>query len=56
MSEDGHHAHIVCPRCLNVTEIDECHVSHALSKIAQEHDIHVAGHLLEVYGLCAPCR
>ncbi len=56
MSEDGHHAHIVCPRCLNVIEIDECHLSHALNKIAQDHDIHVVGHLLEVYGLCAPCR
>ena len=56
MSQDGHHAHIVCPRCLKVIEIDECHLTHALSKIAQEHDIHVAGHLLEVYSLCAPCR
>ena len=26
MSEDGHHAHIVCPRCLKVIEIDECHL------------------------------
>ena len=56
MSADGHHAHIVCPRCLKVIEIDECHLSRALSKIEQEYDIHVAGHLLEVYSLCAPCR
>ena len=56
MSAEGHHAHIVCPRCLKVVEIVECHLTDALRQIAQEYDIHEAGHLLEVYGVCPRCR
>ena len=56
MSAEGHHAHIVCLLCREVIEIVECYLTDALRRIAQEYDIHEAGHLLEVYGVCPRCR
>jgi Fur family ferric uptake transcriptional regulator len=55
MPENGHHAHIVCPRCSKVTDIEECEVEELIERVANEHNVLMAGHLLELYGVCTEC-
>lgn len=52
---DGHHAHIVCTRCNTVIELGECRVGDLIDELAEQHQVKLTGHLLELYGLCADC-
>lgn len=56
MPEDGHHAHIICPKCQRVIEIDECEIEGLLEEIVARHNVKISGHLLELYGECEHCR
>lgn len=56
MPEDGHHAHIICPKCQRVIEIDDCEIEGLLEEIVSRHNISLSGHLLELYGECENCR
>jgi Fe2+ or Zn2+ uptake regulation protein len=56
MPEGGHHAHIICPKCQRVIEIDDCEIEDLLEEIVARHDIKISGHLLELYGECEHCR
>jgi Fur family ferric uptake transcriptional regulator len=52
---DGHHAHLVCPYCLETKELDDCFV-HDLDEIVQQnYQRKVSGHLLEIYSYCDNC-
>jgi Fur family ferric uptake transcriptional regulator len=56
MPEDGHHAHIICPKCQRVIEIDDCEIEGLLDEIITRHHIKINGHLLELYGECEHCQ
>jgi Fur family ferric uptake transcriptional regulator len=55
MSEDGHHSHIVCTRCYNVIEVDDCFVESLSEELEARYNFRLTGHLLEFYGTCADC-
>lgn len=56
MPESGHHAHIICPQCSRVTEIDECAIEDLLHALGSQYNIEFSGHVLELYGKCEQCR
>jgi Fur family ferric uptake transcriptional regulator len=53
---DGHHHHVVCTGCGTVIEFDDCGLDTLASELEAKTGIHIIGHLLEFYGLCADCR
>ena len=55
MPENGHHAHIICPGCHKVTELDDCPFDEQLQEIADMHGIQLTGHILELFGYCPAC-
>ncbi len=55
MPENGHHAHIVCPGCHKVTELDTCPLDSQLEQMAHQYGIALSGHILEVFGFCPTC-
>ncbi len=52
---DGHH-HLVCQECGSVQDFDGCALCDAWAPVAQAEGFEVAGHLLEVFGLCRACQ
>lgn len=52
---DGHH-HLVCRGCGGVQDFDGCALCDAWTPTAEAEGFEVAGHLLEVFGLCKSCR
>lgn len=55
--EDGHHHHLVCMNCATTVEFHDCTLADDLSQqLAIRHNFQIAGHLLEIYGLCADCQ
>ncbi|HEC22939.1 MAG TPA: transcriptional repressor [Chloroflexi bacterium] len=55
MTQEGHHAHIVCTHCHATIELDDCHVGQLVQELEARYNIRLAGHLLEFYGLCPSC-
>lgn len=55
MPESGHHAHIICPQCSRVIEIDECEIDGLLETLGEHNNVQITGHLLELYGKCSQC-
>ena len=56
MPKNGHHAHIICPQCSRVTEIDDCAVEGLLDEWGEHHNVDISGHVLELYGACEECQ
>lgn len=55
--EDGRHHHLVCMNCATTVEFYDCTLADELSQqLASRHQFKIAGHLLEIYGLCADCQ
>jgi Fur family ferric uptake transcriptional regulator len=55
-ARDAHHHHLVCTRCSDVIEIEEC-CSEALEKrIAAKHGFEAVTHRLEFFGICPGCQ
>ena len=55
--EDGHHHHLVCTQCADSVEFDDCTLADELcQQLATQHQFQIAGHMLEIYGLCANCQ
>lgn len=52
---DGHH-HLVCQGCGAVQDFDGCALCDAWAPVAEAVGFGVAGHLLEVFGLCRGCQ
>jgi Fe2+ or Zn2+ uptake regulation protein len=52
----GHHHHLVCNDCGEVTDLDECHFGHALAEVSQQTGFQIDSHLVEIYGLCTSCQ
>jgi len=51
----GHHHHIVCSNCGNISDFENCDISDLLAEIARRTGYEIDAHRLEVYGLCAQC-
>jgi Fur family ferric uptake transcriptional regulator len=54
--DDGHHHHLVCTRCSDVVEIEQC-FPHELEKdIASRNGFKQVTHKLEFFGICPRCQ
>lgn len=56
MMHDGHHHHVICTACKRFFEFDDCGLEALTQSLEETLDIHISGHLLEFYGLCAACQ
>jgi Fur family ferric uptake transcriptional regulator len=54
--DDGHHHHLVCTRCAEVVEIDECFSGEIESRIAAANGFKSVTHKLEFFGICPECQ
>lgn len=52
----GHHHHLVCTRCGEILDLDECHFGNALTAVSQQTNFTIDSHLVELYGTCAQCQ
>jgi|WetSurMetagenome_2_1015567.scaffolds.fasta_scaffold595550_2 Fur family transcriptional regulator, ferric uptake regulator len=55
MPENGHHAHIICPGCHKVTELESCPFETQLEQIAEENGIRLTGVIVELFSYCPAC-
>ena len=53
---DGHHHHLICVRCNEVIEFDECTAGDILEELSQKYNFQVQSHLLELHGICGNCQ
>ncbi len=51
----GSHHHLICNRCHDVIEFDECSAAPLMEQVAKQFNFHVSSHLLELHGLCKDC-
>jgi Fur family ferric uptake transcriptional regulator len=54
--DDGHHHHLVCTRCAEVIEIEECSMHELEERIAVENGFKAVTHRLEFFGICHGCQ
>jgi Fur family ferric uptake transcriptional regulator len=54
--DDGHHHHLVCVRCTEVVEIDECFPEEIERGIADRSGFKSVTHRLEFFGVCPRCQ
>jgi len=54
--DDGHHHHLVCVRCAEIVEIDECSMNQLEERIAIRNGFKAVTHKLEFFGLCPQCQ
>ncbi len=54
--DDGHHHHLVCTRCSEVVEIEECFTVELEEKIAARSGFKAVTHKLEFFGICPGCQ
>jgi Fur family ferric uptake transcriptional regulator len=52
---DGHHHHVICTGCNQVIEFEDCGLDGLAAELEKRLNFHIAGHLLEFYGLCSAC-
>ncbi len=53
---EGHHHHLVCTRCAQVVEIEECFVEVIEKRLAARNRFKAVTHKLEFFGLCPDCQ
>src|ERR1017187_1488628 len=54
--DDGHHHHLVCTKCSEVVEIEECFPKKIEEKIAARNGFKSVTHKLEFFGICPHCQ
>ncbi|HUR47594.1 MAG TPA: transcriptional repressor [Candidatus Saccharimonadales bacterium] len=54
--DDGHHHHLVCTRCSDVVELDECFPHELEKEIAHRNGFKHVSHKLEFFGICPRCQ
>lgn len=52
----GHHHHLVCTRCAEVVEIEECFSKGMEKRIAAQNGFKAVTHKLEFFGICPDCQ
>jgi Fur family transcriptional regulator, ferric uptake regulator len=55
-NDDGHHHHLVCTRCSEVVEIEECFPAEVEKRIATANGFKAVTHKLEFFGICPDCQ
>jgi Fur family ferric uptake transcriptional regulator len=55
-NDDGHHHHLVCTKCSEVVEIDECFPRKIEKQIAAKNRFKGVTHKLEFFGICPECQ
>jgi Fur family transcriptional regulator, ferric uptake regulator len=55
-NDDGHHHHLVCTKCSEVVEIDECFPHKIEKQIAAKNHFKSVTHKLEFFGICPECQ
>ena len=53
---DGHHHHLVCTKCSEVVEIQECFPGEIEKRIAAANGFKAVTHKLEFFGICPDCQ
>jgi Fur family transcriptional regulator, ferric uptake regulator len=53
---DAHHHHLVCSSCGATVEVEAPELEEWVARVARSHGYAVAGHTLEVSGMCRRCR
>ena len=56
LSQGDHHHHLICSACGRVTEFADPGIDTAIAVNAERYAFDLAGHSLELYGLCDMCR
>jgi Fur family ferric uptake transcriptional regulator len=54
--DDGHHHHLVCTRCSDIVEIEECFPEELQRRIAAANGYAKVTHRLEFFGVCPRCQ
>jgi Fur family transcriptional regulator, ferric uptake regulator len=54
--EDDHHHHLICVRCSEVVEIEDCFPPELEEKIAAGNGFKSITHKLEFFGVCPQCQ
>jgi len=54
--DDGHHHHLVCTKCSEVVEIEECFPDEVEKRIAATNGFKSVTHKLEFFGICPECQ
>jgi Fur family ferric uptake transcriptional regulator len=54
--DDGHHHHLICVRCSDVVELEECFSTDLEKRIAQRSGFTSVTHRLEFFGVCPRCQ
>lgn len=54
--DDGHHHHLVCTRCSDIVEIEECSMHPLEEEIARNNGFKAVTHRLEFFGICPKCQ
>ncbi|MGQ0635360.1 MAG: Fur family transcriptional regulator [Planctomycetaceae bacterium] len=49
------HDHLICSKCGTLIEFENAPLAKILDGVASDHGFRMAGHRLEVYGLCGEC-
>ena len=53
---NGSHHHLICNRCHDVIEFEECSAASLIEQMAAQYNFHLFSHLLELHGLCENCH
>lgn len=54
--DDGHHHHLICAKCSEVVEIEECFPPEIEKRIATQNGFKAVTHKLEFFGICPDCQ
>jgi len=54
--DDGHHHHLVCTRCSDIVELEECFPQELEKRIATQNGFKAVTHRLEFFGVCPRCQ
>jgi len=54
--DDGHHHHLVCTKCSEIVEIEECFPDEIEKRIAARNGFKAVTHKLEFFGICPDCQ
>ncbi len=54
--DDGHHHHLVCTRCADIVEVEECVIRDLQDHIAAQNGFKAVTHRLEFFGICPACQ
>ena len=54
--DDGHHHHLICTRCADVVELEDCFPIELEKTIAARNGFKAITHKLEFFGLCPECQ